>query len=312
MNPYHAVTLLPLLFLACAGAEKEAMFEAPSDTLLSVGGTELFVHQEGSGPPLVVVHGGPVLDHGYLVAPLAPLADSRRLVFFDQRLSGRSAGAVDSASVRLDTLVSDIEALRKELGLDRIDLLGHSWGGLLAARYALLHADRLRSLILVSPMAPSAELWREEEALLRSYLSPEDTAGMGELAASPDFQDDDPAAIERMLQLSFRGQFADPSLADSLRFHIATDYRERSRQFGFLMPDLLSYDFADQLAELEVPTLVVYGAQEPGMTVGADTLERLLPVVRVERIEGAGHFAFLERPERFRSALLRFLREPDA
>ncbi len=311
MNPRRAAALLPLLLLACDGAENGATFESPSDTLLAVGGTELFVHQEGSGLPLVVVHGGPVLDHGYLVEPLAPLGDSRRLVFFDQRLSGRSAGAVDSASVRLDTLVADLEALRTELGLARIDLLGHSWGGLLAIRYALLHPDRLRSLILVSPMAPSAELWREEQALLQSRLSPEDTAGMGELAASPGFQGGEPAAVERMLQLSFRGQLADPSLADSLRFHIPADYRERSRQFGFLLPDLLTYDFTDALAKLTVPTLVVYGAQEPGMTVAADTLERLLPDVRVERIQGAGHFPFLERPDRFRSALVRFLGNTD-
>lgn len=277
------------------------------DTLLQVGSTRLFVHAEGDGPPLFVVHGGPVLDHGYMVAPLRPLAEGRRLVFHDQRLSGRSAGTVDSASVRLDTLVADIERIREALGHERIQLLAHSWGGLLAMKYALAHPDRTAALLLISPMAPSAALWQEEEALLAAATLPEDTAGMGAVRASAAFSGGSPSAIERLLQLSFRSQLADPTLADSMRFHIEPDYLERSRQFGYLLPDLLGYDLTSQLPRLGVPILIVYGAAEPGGGAGAESMRALLPQARIEVLRGAGHFAFLEQPEAFRALVREFL-----
>lgn len=278
-----------------------------TDTVLAVNGTELFVRRVGGGEPLMVVHGGPVLDHGYLVEPLRPLGDDFELVFYDQRLSGRSAGTVDSASVTLGNFVADIESIRSELGLGRVHLLGHSWGGLLAALYALEHPDRLRSLVLVSPMAPSAELWQREEKAARGRTAPDDTAGMGALRSSEAFRAGEPAAIERMLRMSFRGQFADPSDASSLDFHIGEDYRQRSRQFGYLMSELSSYDLTDRLPRLEVPTLLVYGDVEVGADVGADTLRSLLPRASMEVIPGAGHFSFVERPEAFLRLVRDFL-----
>lgn len=243
---------------------------------MEVNGTRLFVHTEGRGEALVVVHGGPVLDHGYLVEPLRPLADTYRLVFFDQRLSGRSAGRVDSASVR----------------------------------YATLHPSQLRSLVLVSPMAPTSELWQRQEEALRESMEPSDTTGMGAVRASDELARGDPAAIERLLQLSFRAQLHDPSLADSLRFHIPPDYGDRSRQFGLMLPDLMEYDFTGGLKALDVPTLVVYGEAEPGAAGGGDTLRALLRGGRVYLIPGAGHFSFFERPAEFLSVVRRFLVRP--
>ncbi|MDX1675859.1 MAG: alpha/beta fold hydrolase, partial [Longimicrobiales bacterium] len=212
------------------------------DTLLTVNGTELFVHREGTGEPVVVVHGGPLLDHGYLVEPLRPLTDGHELIFYDQRLSGRSAGRVDSASVRLDTLVADIEAIRTSLGLGRIHLLGHSWGGLLAAKYAASHPDRLRSLVLLSPLPPSAELWQAEREAQAAALEPADTAGMGALRSSEAIRRGESDAVETLLRMSFRGQFRDPSRAMELEFHIPEDYVARSRQLRYLAGDLTDYD----------------------------------------------------------------------
>lgn len=280
---------------------------AALDTLIEVNGTRLFVHAEGQGEPILVIHGGPLLDHGYLVEPLRPLASDHRLVLYDQRLSGRSAGTVDSASVTLASFVADVEAVRSALGLEEVHLLGHSWGGLLAMKYALAHPSRLRSLVLLSPMPPSAELWQREQTAVRGALQPGDTAGMAALGASEDFRAGEPAAIERMLRLSFRSQLADPADAAALDFHVEDDYRERSRQFGFLRPELAAYDLTDSLPGLPMPILVVYGAAEVGAGVGADTLATLLPDAEVETIPEAGHFAFLERPEAFLPLLRRFL-----
>jgi pimeloyl-ACP methyl ester carboxylesterase len=174
-------------------------------------------------------------------------------------------------------------------------------------KYALAYPDRTASLVLVSPMPPSAELWQEEEALLASASQPEDTAGMGAVRASSAFAGGAPETVERLLQLSFRAQLADPRLADSLRFHIAPDYRARSRQFGYLLPDLLGYDLTPALPGLGVPTLVVLGAEEPGAALSADTLRALMPSAQLEILAGAGHFAFLEQPAAFLTLVRAFL-----
>lgn len=302
--------LLQLVLVSSCNASEKAGNAAASttDSLVAVNGTRLYVHREGSGDPMVVVHGGPVLDHGYLVEPLRPLGEDHELVFYDQRLSGRSAGSVDSASVTLHNFVADLEGLRRKLGLARIHVLGHSWGGLIAMKYALEHPDRLRSLVLVSPMAPSAGLWQKAESAAQAAVAPRDTAGMGKLRASAAFKAGEPEAIEKMLRLSFRSQLADSSQAPLLRFHIEEDYRERSRQFGYLLPELTTYDLTGALQKLRIPTLLVFGAMERGAQPTADTLKTLLPQVTVERIAGAGHFAFLARPAAFRNVVRSFLR----
>lgn len=304
---------LTLLLAACGDAGRMASRDGnpaaalPLDTLLPVADTRLFIHGEGEGEPLVVVHGGPLLDHTYLLESLRPLARDHRLVFFDQRLSGRSDGDVDPDSVRLDRFVEDIEGLRETLGLGRIHLLGHSWGGLLALRYALEHPERLRSLILVSPMAPSASLRSEEEAAMAARMVPGDTAGMGALRASLAGPSMDPDTVEELLRLSFRSQLFDPSRAEELEFVIPGDYGARSRQFSALGGELSGYDLAAGLESLHVPALVIYGEAEPGADIGGEALRRGIPNARLHRIPEAGHFAFLEQPVTFRGLVRMFL-----
>ncbi len=304
----HPALVLALLGLAACGSTPEAgAAPVASDTVLAVNGTELFVHREGTGDPVVVVHGGPLLDYGYLEAPFRPLAEEFELVYYDQRLSGRSAGQVDSSSVTLDTFVEDIEAVRRALDLGRIHLVGHSWGGLLAMKYAVTHGDHLRSLVLLSPMPPSASLWRDEQEAQAKALEPEDTAGLGALRSSKAVAEGDPEAIEELLRRSYRSQFRDTSLAESLDFEIPGDYQERSRQFSYLYPDLMGYDLREGLEEVEVPTLVIYGGDEVGQRIGRDALVAAVPHTTAVAIADAGHFPFLERPREFRRVLRAFL-----
>jgi proline iminopeptidase len=280
---------------------------APSDGLLPVNGTRLFVHREGEGEPAIIIHGGPVLDHSYLVPYLAPLGEDVELIYYDQRLSGRSDGVVDSASVRLETFVEDLEALRQALGLDRVHLIAHSWGGLIALSYAIAHEEHVRSLVLVSPMPPSAELWRREQESVARARTSEDTLGSGELQESAAFAAREPAAVAAALRQSLRSQFRMPDRAEELDFHIEPDYAERSRQFGFMLPDLMSYDLLPSLSAVDVPTLVIYGADEPAASMGGEALLRTLPGAHRVVISRSGHFSFIERPRAFLAAVRTFL-----
>jgi len=289
---------------SCANSPSEV---SVTEELRQINGTELFVKRMGSGEPILVVHGGPVLEHGYLLPHLAPLAASFELIFFDQRLSGRSAGQVDSASVRLDTLVADIEALRQSLRLGRVHLMGHSWGGLLAMRYAIQHPENLRSLILLNSMSASSRLWQEEEARLAERRTVEDSIEIATIRETVAFSDGEPGAIAAILLASFKAQFADRSKIAGLELYVPPDYLNRSRQFGYMFGDLTDFDFFDALGTISMPTLILYGSTEPAAEISGEALHDAIPTSELVIIQNAGHFPFIEQPDAFLGAVRGFL-----
>jgi len=116
----------------------------------SADGTRLAYHTIGTGRPLVCVPGGPMRASAYL-GDFGGLSARRALVLLDLRGTGDSEVPADPASYRCDRQVGDIEALRVELGLDRLDLAGHSGGATLAVLYAARYPDRVDRLVLVCP-----------------------------------------------------------------------------------------------------------------------------------------------------------------
>lgn len=120
------------------------------ETFTSYDGTELAFRTVGDGPPLLVLPGGPGRAAAYL-GDLGDLAATRTLILPDTRGTGASATPADPGTFRVDRLVDDVEALRRHLGLERVDLLGHSAGGGLALLYAAEHPDRLTGLVLATP-----------------------------------------------------------------------------------------------------------------------------------------------------------------
>jgi len=120
------------------------------ERFVPVDGAEVYVRQIGAGHPIVVLHGGPDFDHSYLVPELDELAESSRLVYYDQRGRGRSAAGVRPEDVTIDTEIDDLDQLRRQLQLGRIAVLGHSWGGVLAVEYATRHPEHVSHLILMN------------------------------------------------------------------------------------------------------------------------------------------------------------------
>ncbi|MFE0528088.1 alpha/beta fold hydrolase [Micromonospora parva] len=119
-------------------------------TFAATDGTTLAYRTVGVGDPLVCLPGGPMRDSAYL-GDLGGLGAHRSLVILDPRGTGRSAVPADASTYRCDRMVDDVEALRAHLGLDRLDLLGHSAGANLAVRYLTGHPDRVGRLALVTP-----------------------------------------------------------------------------------------------------------------------------------------------------------------
>ncbi|MBO6577094.1 MAG: alpha/beta hydrolase [Rhodothermales bacterium] len=293
-----------VLALAAAGCGPAASDE---QGVREVNGTQLFVREMGSGAPVLVVHGGPLMEHGYFLPHLTPLADDFRLVFYDQRMSGRTP--VDSVGgVSMALLLQDMDALRADEGVEQIHVIGHSWGGHLAMRYAMAYPERLRSLVLSNPMAGSRVLWMEEEAELAARASDADRAERQAIMATPAFSRFDPAAIDQLMRVSFRVQFADTARMHGLSMYFPDDYADRSSRFGALFAEMMAYDFHDALGSFEAPTLLVYGEEEPAATIGGVALLEALPNAEIVLVPDAGHFPFIEQPDEWLEAVGGFLK----
>src|SRR3990172_8053049 len=179
---------------------------------------DLYCTEEGDGPPLLVHHGGPGLDHTVIAPHLSPLAQDVRLVCFDHRGTGRSAAPRGDDAYHISRFVEDIAALADGLSLGPLALLGHRLGGIVALHFALAHPDLLTQLILVS--TPASHHYIEDvESALPVLLEP---AALAELAS---LQDSGPSAqvMSRSLELLSPIYFHDPARVsqlglDSVRF----------------------------------------------------------------------------------------------
>jgi len=282
------------------------------DGLTTADGRRLAYRRTGSGPILICHGGGPGFSALYL-GDLAGLDRDLELVQLDPRGTGGSGRPSDPRAYSIDDYATDVEELREHLGLERINLLGHSHGGVVAIAYAARFPDRVERLILASTLARFAQ--GQVGAM---------EAGMAAKAGEP-WYEDARAALEAEQAGRFEG---DKELGDlairELPFYFAR-YGEAEKAYLETLrvdvpnADTLLYfnteifptfDLRPELAEITAPALVVTG-EEDFITgpVCANELEHGLRDVRKVVIPGAGHFIFVEAPEEFRAAVLEFLLE---
>jgi proline iminopeptidase len=218
----------------------------------------LFQRRIGSGPPVVVLHGGPGAHHDYLLPGFDALARGRTLLYYDQRGGGRSPVGRD-VPVGWREQVADLEALRIRWGLERLTLAGYSWGGLLAMLYATEHPVRVARLALVSP-APAWRSAREEfeRRFTERSMSPALQEARRALRESG-LRERDPAAhAARLFELAVAGYFHDPAKAASL-----TPFRITERTRAEVWSSLGDFDLRPSLQALELPALVLHGDADP-------------------------------------------------
>lgn len=306
--------LLSVGLVACGSGEQSA---ASGDTALAAdsgtvqaGEASLFYRTLGEGRPLVVLHGGPGLEHSYFLPALEPLARNYRLIFYDQRASGRSEAPVDSASISLDQFLSDLDRIRQELAGEQMVVLGHSWGGLVGILYASRHPEHVAALVLVGTIEPGQRYREETSRRQRARQTAADSAAIARLVRSDAFGRRQREAVNELYRLSFRSSFADTALADRLPVDFtARTARAAGRVPALLLGPLDPFDFWDRLAEIEAPTLVTHGAEDPIPPAMARELAERVPDARYVEIPDAGHFPFVEAPDTLFSAVRRFLEE---
>jgi proline iminopeptidase len=274
---------------------------------LEVDGARLFFRSVGNGTPLVVVHGGPGMSHDYLAPQLTRLlAGDLRLIFYDQRASGRSSGAGDTTRLTMAQFVEDLEQVRRRLGLERLNLLGHSFGGLLAMYYAAAHPSRVERLLLVDTSPASWEL--NVPYFRRTIAERQTEADKREMEAVADRAPGDPIAMDRYLKVFFRTFFHDRALSDSLSLGIDEQWLTNNAVTGRLVwADLGRYDIHDQLSRISAPTLILHGGASVISVEGAEAIHNRIPLTRLIVLEDVGHFPYVEAPQAFQAAVKAFV-----
>ncbi|MFQ5535934.1 MAG: alpha/beta fold hydrolase [Gemmatimonadota bacterium] len=315
MQPAHGWSILLALLLL--GGRGGTAVPAPvagqavpvRQGLVSLEGARIFYEVVGTGDPVLVVHGGPGLDHNYLRPGLDALAGVAQLIYYDQRGTGRSTGVLDSAHINLDRFVEDMDALREVLGHDRIAVLGHSFGGLLALAYAARFPERTRALVLVAPAEPGRRWRTAAAARLADARSPADSAALAELAASEALAAGDPATVSRYYRLVFRATVRDPAVVDRLNLDLMGTTARNGREVARLLGASVSgVNWDEVLARIQAPTLIVHGRFDPTPTAMARELADRIPEARLVVLE-TGHFPFVEDPAALVSAVTTFLAE---
>jgi proline-specific peptidase len=266
----------------------------------------------GSGrPPLLALHGGPGSTHHYF-APLEQLADERAVVVYDQIGCGQS-DRPQNIEWSVELFRDEVDAVRAQLGLERIHLLGTSWGGMLALEHVLSGARGIVSLVLSSTLADNRQ-WAAEQRRLRNELPPEVVATLDRLEAIGAYDDPEYERAEAvyMDRHFYRGPKPRAEL-DRMRVERGREaYETMCGPNEWTMSGVLAeWDVRERLGEVTIPTLVIRGRYDMCTDAIAATLMAGLPNAREVVLEESSHTPVLEETERYLGEVRAFLRESD-
>ena len=263
-------------------------------------GYGLFVEEVGSGFPLVVLHGGPGLDHTHFRPWLDPLGDEFRLLYVDERGQGKSE-RVDPETLSLEVFARDVDLLAEALGLERFALLGHSFGAIVTTWHATELATA--AAYVISGGAYASELMMADvEASLEA---------MGEQGVAIAETWEREQTVESEAELK-------ELLAAQMPFHFHGEVPPGFAEENVGSPEVLrhfarigygDFDYRPRLANVRRPTLVIVGEHDRTTTTrAARVLHEGIEGSELVVVPNAGHMSFVEDPERYLDAVRRFLR----
>jgi proline iminopeptidase len=295
-------------------ARSAAQADTPREGRLAVQGGSIWyrVSGEGHGTPVILLHGGPGYSSFYL-KPLEALGNDRRVVRYDQLGGGKSDRTSDTTLFTIPRFVGELEALRAHLGYDRVHLVGHSWGTILAFEYYRAHPEHVASLTLESP-ALDIPTWERNARRMVGTLpdSMQRAIQVNEANgtfAAPEYQ----AAVGEFMQRFVMRRPVQADL-DSLMGTVNEgiyNYMQGPSEFT-ITGTLKRYDVTPLLGSVRVPTLYTVGEFDEADPPTVRHFAELTPGARVVVIPGAAHITQWDAPEANVAALRDFLRSVDA
>lgn len=302
-------------------AQRPRSFAPDRELMVPVEGGRAYVRINGdlSGPrpPVLMIHGGPGASHAIFLNAL-PLADERAVILYDQLDSGRSDDPNSPANWRVPRFVGEVTAIRRALGLERLHVLGASWGGTIALEYAARRPSGLVSTILQSPLV-STRSWLADTNLLRRQLPPTTQAVLTacERRRPPPRARCDAAAAEFDARFGMRRPRPPANQAYYEALPIPFNERIYNAMWGgteFVSTGTLrSYDGEALLARLDGPrTLWVAGQHDEARPATIHDFALRTPGAAFAVVEDASHSVFNDNPDAFNALLRRWFARTDA
>jgi len=304
-----------LAVTAAAQASKPVAHAASASNVYPVqegfvdaNGVMIYYKMLGRGAPLLIVHGGPGASHDYFLPYLLPLARRNKVVFIDERGSGRSQKLEDPSGYTIENMVEDVESVRQALGLGKISLMGHSYGGALAQAYALKYQANLTHLILGSTWSSSkalnevfVKMKQNMSAELRERIDKLEAAGL--YGQGKDYEKNR-YTNDYMIAAWGEGYFPylyqnhpDPNYDPIDNGKMAWDlYREMWGEHGEFIIDgnLKSVEYTDRLASIKVPTLILVGDHDEADPSLAQAMHEKIAGSKIVLFPKAGHMTFVD------------------
>lgn len=279
----------------------------------SSDGVRLFYRMLGSGPDtLIVLHGGPSFTMDYFYADLEPLAMRSTLLFYDQRGAGGSTLVADSAALGGDSFVADLESVRRHFGMEKVVLLGHSWGTGVAAMYAQKHTDRVARMVIVGALPLQRSVLVEGFESMQAGRDSVTLSRMAEWQEAREANPGDVTACREYYALWFEAFVPDTSSLRRSKGDFCAGTAESLQNAmtavgRYTLASLGDWDWRSSLRGVDAPTLIVHGTVDPLPLEGAREWGRALPNARILELDGIGHFPYLETPDAFFATVDRFL-----
>ncbi len=283
--------------------------QTKTEGLEEINGTQLFIDQEGKGEVLLVIHGGPGLNHSYFKPHLEQLATKFKVIYYDQRACGQSAiPAVDSLS--LSFFINDIEAIRKLSGAKKVNLLAHSWGALLAVQYGMKYPEKINKMILSNPVALNLEYQKASMDMLQSKTTKQDSIDRAVIIASNSFKYKNVSSVDSLMQIVFRASFFDRSKSTALKLNLPTNYFKATNSlYQGLGKDLQAYDFYQDVKSFSFPVLIIAGSADNIPIAAIHRIQENIPKSKLVMFDKSGHFPFIEEPSKFNAVVISFLKK---
>ena len=278
------------------------------DGIKKINGTELYCKIIGTGEPILVVHGGPGLAHDYLFEPFKVLANNYKLVFNDQRGCGRSSSFTKDEKVDMETLVEDLEGIRKEFNLEKVYLAGQSWGAAIAINYILKYPQHVKKLLLLEPAPGSSEFMPEIQSTILSRLSGQEKEKLTKLSQMPELKAN-PEIFKQFMEIRTNPYFFDSSFAKKRDFNYFDG--DRVQKFfassAMFAPYMMNYNLYPKLKEINSPTLIIHGDYDIIPTEAVERIDKEIDDCELNVVSDCGHFVHIEKPEIYFGIIRKFL-----
>lgn len=311
----NRITLI-LISIIAYSAPIEADNIVTGQGFINVPGGPVWYHIGGTGDgvPLIALHGGPG-GASCGMSLLDELGSERPVIRYDQLGTGRSGRPDDMSLWTVARFVEELHTIRQSLGLDEIHLLGHSWGGALAAAYVLEKGTQgIVSVTLSSPLL-STPLWIEDANYLRSQLPLEvqRTLSEHEEAGTIDSKDYEEASAEFYKRHVFGGEpMARPDECKGVvRSELIYEYMWGPTEF-YATGTLQDFDVTGRLNEIDVPVLFLAGEFDEARPQRMQQFQKQIPGARLHIIKDAAHASLSRKPIEYRRVLEEFLDSAEA